>query len=136
MTDDQWTRAAEERLLEAAIRLAPAQGWSGRLAKAAGEACGFSAGETELLLPRGPADRRRDALRSLEGEESGQARALAAERRRGARPDAVWARSTRCSPPGGAVPKGLRWFPLRRSNRTASASGWKPPPALRATSPR
>jgi ubiquinone biosynthesis protein COQ9 len=57
MTDDAaWTEAAEARLLESAIGLASAEGWTGRLVRRAGEACGFSQGETELLLPKGPAD--------------------------------------------------------------------------------
>src|SRR5437870_5281222 len=53
---DAWTRTAEAALLEAAIRIAPAEGWTARTAKLAGRAAGFSQGETELLLPRGPAD--------------------------------------------------------------------------------
>jgi len=51
-----WTEAAEAALLEQAIRLAPAEGWTGRMARLAGRAAGFSEGETELLIPRGPAD--------------------------------------------------------------------------------
>src|SRR3954453_13605499 len=51
-----WTEAAEAALLEQAIRLAPAEGWTRRMARLAGRAAGFSDGETELLLPRGPAD--------------------------------------------------------------------------------
>ncbi|MDB5448380.1 MAG: hypothetical protein JWQ97_3697 [Phenylobacterium sp.] len=57
MTDaDAWTRDAEAALLEQAIRLAPLEGWTWRMARLAGRAAGFSEGETELLLPRGPAD--------------------------------------------------------------------------------
>jgi ubiquinone biosynthesis protein COQ9 len=56
MTQDQWAREAEDRLLDAAVELAPQLGWSARMAKAAGRACGFSDGETELLIPHGPAD--------------------------------------------------------------------------------
>jgi ubiquinone biosynthesis protein COQ9 len=51
-----WAAEAEQRLLDAALRLVPAQGWTRRTAKAAGRAAGFSEGETELLIPRGPAD--------------------------------------------------------------------------------
>jgi len=51
-----WTRQAEAALLEQAIRLAPLEGWTSRTARLAGAAAGFSEGETELLLPRGPAD--------------------------------------------------------------------------------
>lgn len=54
--DDVWTRTAEAALLEQAIRLAPTEGWTGRLARQACRAAGFTPGETELLLPRGPAD--------------------------------------------------------------------------------
>ncbi|WP_395674386.1 COQ9 family protein [Phenylobacterium sp.] len=56
MSATDWTVEAERQLLEAAIRLAPAQGWTKRMAMAAGAACGFSPGETELLAPHGPAD--------------------------------------------------------------------------------
>jgi ubiquinone biosynthesis protein COQ9 len=53
---DAWTREAEDALLEQAIRLAPLEGWTSRVARLAGRAAGFSEGETELLLPRGPQD--------------------------------------------------------------------------------
>lgn len=56
MTDADWTRTAEARLLEQAIRLAPLEGWTSRMARLAGRGAGFSDGETELLIPRGPAD--------------------------------------------------------------------------------
>ncbi|HEY2357824.1 MAG TPA: COQ9 family protein [Phenylobacterium sp.] len=51
-----WADAAEQRLLDAALKIAPQEGWTSRLASMAGKACGLSAGETELLLPQGPAD--------------------------------------------------------------------------------
>jgi ubiquinone biosynthesis protein COQ9 len=51
-----WSQDSEQRLLEQAIRLAPLEGWTGRMTRLAGQAAGFSEGETELLLPRGPAD--------------------------------------------------------------------------------
>lgn len=63
-----WAETAERDVLEAALRLAPAQGWTSRMTRAAGRAIGFSDGETELLLPNGPADlaallsRRHDAM--------------------------------------------------------------------------
>jgi ubiquinone biosynthesis protein COQ9 len=66
-----WTQAAEGRLLEQAIRLAPTHGWTARMTRLAGRAAGFSDGETELLLPRGPSDlaallsRRHDANAQL-----------------------------------------------------------------------
>src|SRR5688500_9427402 len=57
MTDAaDWTRTAEQKVLDEAIRLAPLEGWTSRMTKLAGRAAGFSEGETELLLPRGPAD--------------------------------------------------------------------------------
>jgi ubiquinone biosynthesis protein COQ9 len=57
MTDAaDWTRSAEQKVLDEAIRLAPVEGWTSRMTKLAGRAAGLSDGETELLLPRGPAD--------------------------------------------------------------------------------
>ncbi|CAN7644208.1 COQ9 family protein [Phenylobacterium sp. LjRoot225] len=55
-TKGDWTKDAEQRLLEQAIRFAPIEGWTSRMTRLAGQAAGFSEGETELLLPRGPAD--------------------------------------------------------------------------------
>jgi ubiquinone biosynthesis protein COQ9 len=63
-----WAQATEQAVLDHALRLAPAHGWSWPMARAAGEAAGLSAGETDLLLPNGPKDlaalacRRHDAL--------------------------------------------------------------------------
>jgi ubiquinone biosynthesis protein COQ9 len=51
-----WADETEQRLLDAALKLAPAEGWTSRLALSAGKACGLTPGETELLLPQGPAD--------------------------------------------------------------------------------
>jgi ubiquinone biosynthesis protein COQ9 len=51
-----WAGATEQQMLDAALKLAPRQGWTSAMATAAGQACGLSAGETELLLPQGPAD--------------------------------------------------------------------------------
>lgn len=57
MTDDaDWTRTAEQQVLDQAIRIAPLEGWTTRMTGMAGRAAGFSDGETQLLLPRGPAD--------------------------------------------------------------------------------
>jgi ubiquinone biosynthesis protein COQ9 len=60
MTDapdpSDWAETAEQRLLDEALKIAPQQGWTGRMVAAAGRAAGFSPGETELLLPHGPAD--------------------------------------------------------------------------------
>ena len=69
--EPDWAAEAEQQLLDAALSLVSEEGWTSRLATMAGKACGFSAGETELLLPQGPADlaallsRRHDA-RALE----------------------------------------------------------------------
>ena len=66
-----WAQTTEQLLLDAALTIAPREGWTSRMATTAGKACGLSAGETELLLPQGPADlaallsRRHDA-RALE----------------------------------------------------------------------
>jgi ubiquinone biosynthesis protein COQ9 len=51
-----WAAGAEARVLGEALKLAPDQGWTWRMAYAAGAAAGFSKGETELLLPAGPRD--------------------------------------------------------------------------------
>jgi|SRR5579859_667634 len=51
-----WASATEQQVLDAALKIAPTEGWSARMATLAGQACGLSAGETELLLPQGPAD--------------------------------------------------------------------------------
>ena len=69
-----WAATTEQQILDAALKIAPHEGWSARMAAMAGKACGLSAGETELLLPQGPADlaallsRRHDAsaLKALE----------------------------------------------------------------------
>ncbi len=69
-----WAAATEQQVLDAALKLAPNHGWTSAMATAAGAACGLSPGETELLLPQGPADlaallcRRHDAqaLKALE----------------------------------------------------------------------
>ena len=47
---------AEARVLDEALRLAPDQGWTWAMTYAAARAAGLSAGEAELLLPRGPKD--------------------------------------------------------------------------------
>ena len=51
-----WAATAEQQVLDAALKIAPTEGWTTLMATLAGKACGFSAGETELLLPQGPAD--------------------------------------------------------------------------------
>jgi len=57
MTDDaDWIKAAEDRVLDEAIRLAPGEGWTQLMTRLAGRAAGLSEGETEFVLPRGPAD--------------------------------------------------------------------------------
>jgi ubiquinone biosynthesis protein COQ9 len=67
-----WASETEQQVLDAALKLAPLHGWTLKTATLAGSACGLSQGETELLLPHGPADmaallsRRHDA-RALAG---------------------------------------------------------------------
>ena len=51
-----WAATTEQQLLDEALKLAPAHGWTRRTANLAGKALGMSAAETELLLPRGPED--------------------------------------------------------------------------------
>ncbi len=51
-----WAGDMEQALLDQARLLAPTQGWTWPMARAAGRACGLSAAETELLLPHGPRD--------------------------------------------------------------------------------
>ena len=51
-----WAAGAEARVLAEALPLAPEQGWTWAMTRAAGAAAGFSVGETELLLPGGPRD--------------------------------------------------------------------------------
>jgi ubiquinone biosynthesis protein COQ9 len=51
-----WADEAEARVLAEALTLAPEHGWTWAMTRQAGAACGFSAGETELLLPNGPRD--------------------------------------------------------------------------------
>ncbi|THD62406.1 COQ9 family protein [Phenylobacterium sp.] len=55
-TAADWAAATEQQVLDAALKIAPTEGWTARMATLAGQACGLSAGETELLLPQGPAD--------------------------------------------------------------------------------
>lgn len=54
MTD--WATQAEQEILDQALKLAPKQGWTWPMVRAAGAACGLTGPETELLLPHGPAD--------------------------------------------------------------------------------
>jgi ubiquinone biosynthesis protein COQ9 len=53
---EAWLRRAEQAVLDAALARAPALGWTRALAAAAGADAGFTPGETELILPHGPAD--------------------------------------------------------------------------------
>jgi ubiquinone biosynthesis protein COQ9 len=53
---EAWLRRAEQAVLDAALARAPAMGWTRDMAAAAGVDAGFSPGETELILPHGPAD--------------------------------------------------------------------------------
>lgn len=51
-----WAETTEQALLDEALKLAPIHGWTRRTTVLAGQALGMSAGETELLIPHGPAD--------------------------------------------------------------------------------
>jgi ubiquinone biosynthesis protein COQ9 len=51
-----YAERAEARALDAALDLAPDQGWTWPMTYAAGKRAGLSAGEVELLLPHGPRD--------------------------------------------------------------------------------
>jgi len=53
---EAWAARAEQQVLDEAVKIAPHAGWTWRMVKLAGRAAGFSEGETELLLPHGPAD--------------------------------------------------------------------------------
>lgn len=51
-----WADAAEQRVLDAAIALAPEYGWTSRLVAQAAKACDLAPGDAELLFPNGPRD--------------------------------------------------------------------------------
>ena len=64
---EEWARAAEEQVLDEALRLAPELGWNFTLVRKAAGAAGMTMPEAELLLPGGARDlaallaRRQDA---------------------------------------------------------------------------
>jgi ubiquinone biosynthesis protein COQ9 len=51
-----WADEAEQRLLDAALALAPERGWNAELPGRAGASAGLSPGEVELLIPGGARD--------------------------------------------------------------------------------
>lgn len=51
-----WADEAEERVLEAALAIAPDTGWNARLVARAAAEAGLSRGDAELLLPNGARD--------------------------------------------------------------------------------
>lgn len=53
---DDWAVRTELQVLDEALKLAPARGWSRLTALAAGKAAGLSPAECDLLLPNGPKD--------------------------------------------------------------------------------
>lgn len=63
-----WAERTEAAVLEAALRRAPREGWSWRLAYEAGAAAGLNRAETELLLPAGPRDLAALLSRRLDAE--------------------------------------------------------------------
>ncbi len=57
MTNEtDWAAATEQRVLDEALKLVPTRGWTWPAVRAAGQAAGLTAPETELLLPHGPSD--------------------------------------------------------------------------------
>lgn len=56
VTAPSWADAAEQRVLDEALRLAPGTGWNAGLVGRALAAAGLSAAEGQLLLPEGPRD--------------------------------------------------------------------------------
>ncbi len=51
-----WAVETEQLVLDEALKLIPREGWTSLMVRNAGKAAGLGAGETELLLPQGPAD--------------------------------------------------------------------------------
>jgi ubiquinone biosynthesis protein COQ9 len=56
VSPEDWAARAEQQALDQALLISPREGWTARMAQMAGRAAGFTDGETELLLPHGPAD--------------------------------------------------------------------------------
>jgi len=56
LSSELWAEAAEARVLDAAVALAPRLGWGSRLVARAAEEAGLSAADAMLLLPAGPRD--------------------------------------------------------------------------------
>lgn len=56
VNSDDWASAAERQVLDAALQIAAARGWTWPTVKAAGAAAGLSEADVELLLPHGPKD--------------------------------------------------------------------------------
>ena len=54
--EPDWAEAAEQRVLDAALRVAPVTGWNSRMVEQAARAEGLSRGDAELLFPNGAAD--------------------------------------------------------------------------------
>ena len=56
IANDDWAVAAEQRVLDEALRLAPTRGWGRATLMAAAKAAGLLPGDAELLMPNGPRD--------------------------------------------------------------------------------
>lgn len=54
--ETDWAQATEQKVLDAALTLAPSRGWTWPMVRAAGATTGLTGPETELLLPHGPSD--------------------------------------------------------------------------------
>jgi ubiquinone biosynthesis protein COQ9 len=70
--EPDWAQAAEASLLEAAVGLAPQEGWTARTVRLAAATSGLSQADAALLLPGGPSDLaallwRRQDRRGMEG---------------------------------------------------------------------
>ncbi|MDB5494848.1 MAG: hypothetical protein JWP86_2185 [Phenylobacterium sp.] len=122
-----WAARAEQQLLDHALTLAPREGWTWRTAKAAGRAAGFSDGETELLIPHGPADlaallsRRHDA-RALTMLKDVDPLALKVRERIA---KAVEARLDAAAPDEPAVRRWMGWLALPANAALAGRLAWE-----------
>jgi ubiquinone biosynthesis protein COQ9 len=53
---DGWAERTEQKVLDAAVKRAPRTGWTATVLDRAGQDCGLSRGDVELLFPNGPRD--------------------------------------------------------------------------------
>ncbi len=111
---DDWAAHAEHRMLEAAVRLAPALGWGARMATAAAREAGLEPATATLLVPNGAGDlaallwRRHDAAALSALADVDPAALKVRERIR----RAVEARVEAAAADGEAVRKASAWLSL------------------------